>query len=185
MDTRGNWPPHHFPNLTYGKDANHKVTSPKTTRYNCIAWATGDIERRWWPGYIDYYWPPGISEEEEISSFVEAFELLGYSLCADGSLEDGFEKVAIYALGNSAPTHAARQLRNGKWTSKMGDFHDIEHELHENVNGPKYGKARCFMRRPIAPLTLAQVGFRFFRCIRVLYREAQARAEAFIKSTFS
>ncbi len=181
MGTRGNWPRHHFPNLTYGKNANHRITSRKTERYNCIAWANDDIERPWWPGYIDYYWPPGISDTEEIASFVEAFELIGYSICADGSFEQGFEKVAIYASKNGAPIHAARQLRSGKWTSKMGDFEDIEHDHYDNVNGPSYGAAAAFMRRPIVPLSLSKIIFRFFRCIRVLCGETYWRTVALVK----
>jgi hypothetical protein len=180
MGTRGSWPRHHFPNLTYGRNSNYRITSCKTMRYNCIAWANDDIERPWWPGYIDYYWPPGISDTEQITSFVEAFELVGYSLCADGSFEQGYEKVAIYALPNGTPTHAARQLKNGKWTSKLGDFEDIQHNLYQNVDGPIYGAACCFMRRPVIPLSLSQVILRFFRCIRVLCREAYWKSRAFI-----
>jgi hypothetical protein len=181
MATHGSWPLHEFPHLTYGKNANHKITSCETKRYNCIAWASGDIERPWWPNAYGHYWPPGISETDEIPSFIEAFQLLGYTKCLDGLLEEGFEKVALFAHKDGTPTHAARQLKNGKWTSKLGPFQDIEHDLCHDVRGPVYGSVCCFMRRPITPISISQLILRSFRCIRVLCGEAYWRSRAFIK----
>ena len=65
----------------------------------------------------------------------------------DGSLEEGFEKVVIYVKG-VAPTHAARQLSSGWWTSKLGREWDIVHKRVEDVEGAVYGQAAQFMRRP-------------------------------------
>jgi hypothetical protein len=36
-----------FPRLTPG---NHRVTSPATPAYNCVAWAAEDTEHWWQPG---------------------------------------------------------------------------------------------------------------------------------------
>jgi hypothetical protein len=66
-------------------------------------------------------------------------------VCAGADAEPGFDKVAIYTLGG-VPTHAARQLPSGRWTSKLGLRQDIEHELH-NLDGDEYGQAELFMRR--------------------------------------
>jgi hypothetical protein len=63
-------------------------------------------------------------------------------------LENGYEKVAIYTL-NGVPTHAARQLPNGNWTSKLGSEIDIEHNSLDCLNGTVYGKAEIIMKRRI------------------------------------
>ncbi|MCI0637958.1 MAG: hypothetical protein L0Y72_23715 [Gemmataceae bacterium] len=36
------------------------------------------------------------------------------------------------------PTHAARQLPTGRWSSKLGPSEDIEHDLHA-LEGEIYG----------------------------------------------
>ena len=54
--------------------------------------------------------------------------LENYFPTVDESLEPGFEKVALYALGG-VPKHAARQLSSGRWSSKLGDLEDVEHTL--------------------------------------------------------
>lgn len=92
------------------------------------------------------YWPEGLPREETLSAFVTAFEKLGYQVCDDGRLESGYEKVALYAK-EGKPTHAARQLQSGYWTSKLGRLEDIEHEDEEGVSGPVYGEPILFMKR--------------------------------------
>jgi hypothetical protein len=82
---------------------------------------------------------------------MEAFQGLGYSPCPNGDLEPDFLKVAIYATasrGVLTPTHAARQLPDGRWASKLGAFEDIEHKHAESVNGPLYGRVCEYMKRP-------------------------------------
>jgi hypothetical protein len=67
----------------------------------------------------------------------------------DASLEPGFEKVALF--GSSLYyTHAARQLPNGKWTSKLGKAEDIEHDSPDIVAGGVYGELVQVMRRRAA-----------------------------------
>jgi hypothetical protein len=120
------------------------LTSAVTTDYNCIAWAYGVSNLWFWPaGY--FYWPTGIPREETITAFIKLFESIGYSVCATHELEDGIEKVAIYAL-NNIPTHAARQLPDGTWTSKLGQGHDILHNI-TNLNGHFYGEPVIFLSR--------------------------------------
>ncbi len=104
-------------------------TSPETPIYNCIAWAAGD-DTRWWEPADDAYWPNGISRIITFEVYVQAFATLGYESCDNEHLEHDFEKVAIFVGDEGEPTHAARQLENGKWTSKLGQFIDVEHELH-------------------------------------------------------
>jgi hypothetical protein len=61
--------------------------------------------------------------------------------------EPGFEKVALYADAAGIPTHAARQLSGGKWTSKLGRREDIEHAL-DDLTGDVYGSVVAFLKGP-------------------------------------
>ncbi len=85
--------------------------------------------------------------ETNLAAFVAAFSTLGYEPCADGALEDGFEKVAIYESPQGVE-HASRQLRTGRWTSKLGNREDIEHESPTELEGDLYGEVKQYMRRP-------------------------------------
>jgi hypothetical protein len=125
----------------------YDVTSVETWDYNCIAFVAGVQNQWWWPDTNgDGYWP--ISERKEtISCFIKAFESLGFEVCDDG-LEKGYEKIAIFAL-NGVPTHAAKQLPNGRWTSKLGSWEDIEHNTLKAVEEYVYGKVDTFMRKSI------------------------------------
>ncbi|TAF36353.1 MAG: hypothetical protein EAZ69_10585 [Oscillatoriales cyanobacterium] len=49
---------------------------------------------------------------------------------------------------NGIPTHAARQLANGKWTSKLGWLEDIEHEL-DGLTGDRYGVVGQILKRAV------------------------------------
>jgi len=136
--------PQCFPLLN---DENHQITSPSTPFYNCAAWAAEDSGRWWWPDAFGLcYWPPDASREESLDAFERAYSVLGYEVCEDGALEDDLEKVAIFAdrLGN--PTHVARQLPNGRWTSKCGKLEDIEHDLVA-LTGESYGSVVRYMKR--------------------------------------
>lgn len=136
------WLPNAFPGLSREPCA---ITSPKSGSYNCIAWAAGDSRRWWWPH--DYYWPEGCSREETISAFIQAFDTLGYSPTDNGGLVDGVEKVALYAIEDT-PTHAALQLDNGWWTSKLGTGVDICHTLTGLEASSLYGNVSLFLERP-------------------------------------
>jgi hypothetical protein len=124
------------------------VTSPGTPVYNCVAWAAGDDTRWWWPDEArDYYWPSGAPREATVEAFVAAFALLDYELCetGDAAFDPDYEKVAIY-VNDDKPTHAARQVRTGEWTSKCGRLEDITHTL-EGLEGSCYGAPAVVMRR--------------------------------------
>jgi hypothetical protein len=125
----------------------YQITSPIDRHYNCIAWAAGESHRWWWPvPYGRYYWPPGVLSSETLEAFSEAFRLLGYEDCDLEILEAGFEKIALFAYPDGFPTHAARQLPTGRWTSKLGELEDIEHDLHA-LAGIQYGNVAKVMKR--------------------------------------
>ena len=79
-----------------------------------------------------------------------AFETLGYVECFDPKLEAGWEKITIYATlehGELMAQHAARQLEDGTWTSKLGDCEDITHKTLEAVECDDYGVGILYMKR--------------------------------------
>ena len=126
-----------------------RVTSPAARDYNCIAWAAGDTARWWWPDKdpdAALYWPPSVPVEETLGAFAAAFATRGYAPCSSEQLEPGFERVALF-VSAGVPTHAARQLSSGRWTSKLGLREDIEHDLHA-VSGELYGTVALLLKRP-------------------------------------
>lgn len=133
-----------FPAL---QNTSYQITSPKDRRYNCIAWAAGDQNRWWQPEPTGFYWPTGVVREFSLAAYVTAYATIGFIECDSDLLEAGFEKIALYAL-NGRPTHAARQLNSGNWTSKLGQIEDIEHTLAGLV-GDKYGIVVKFLKRPL------------------------------------
>ena len=126
------------------RQTGYKITSPRTPTYNCIAWAAGDTSTWWWP--TGKYWPGQVPKVATLSAFVMAYSLQGYEVCDARDLEAGFQKVAFYVGPDGLVTHAARQLCDGLWTSKMGPSFDITHTL-EGLEGLSYGKIAAVLRR--------------------------------------
>ena len=127
-----------------------RVTSPADRKYNCIAWAANNASDWWWPEgkAPDAVWPASAAREVTLSSFTAAFLTIGYVVDGDELLEPGFEKVALFADAAGIPTHAARQLTSGAWTSKLGNAEDIEHELRA-LEGEIYGAVALILKRPL------------------------------------
>lgn len=129
-----------FPSLS---NCGYCITSPKTPQYNCIAWAAGKNDRWWWPTRFAFW--PEEPRELSLDSFVRVFRTMGYEVCDSSEFEAGFEKVVIY-VKNSFPTHMARQLPNGEWTSKCGTLEDMSHTL-EGLASSDYGEVATVMKR--------------------------------------
>lgn len=126
---------------------NYTITSCATVKYNCVAWAVGDISQ-WWetgPPTKGYYWPPGVGHSDSPDEWAELFRLFGYIPSDNQDREKGFEKIAIYADDEGAQ-HVARQLQDGKWTSKLGDLSDVEHSNLMVLEGT-YGRVVCVLKR--------------------------------------
>ncbi len=134
-----------FPRLT---PHNHRVTSPASIDYNCIAWSAGDMDHWWQPGV---FWPIEVRTKDfGITVLQQVFRALGYEDCGmEFSLEADFEKVALFSDGFYY-THAARQLAKGKWTSKLGKAEDIEHDTPHDVAGGVYGEVVQVMKRSLS-----------------------------------
>ena len=84
-----------------------------------------------------------------------AFQVFGFEECKNPALEPGWEKIALFASAASEPTHAARQLPDGRWTSKLGTLEDIMHPELEHVSGSAYGSPAVILRRRTASLEAA------------------------------
>jgi hypothetical protein len=135
-----------FPNL---HGSAFRVTSPIDDSYNCVAWAMGRTDGWWWPlgDPKKSEWPAGVARVESLEAFSNAFSTLGYSSCELADPEPGNEKIAIYATPDGIPTHGARQMVGGRWTSKLGGLEDIEHGLNDLI-GTEYGSIAQVMMRP-------------------------------------
>lgn len=135
----------HFPSLN---ERNCQLTSPADEGYNCIAWAAEDPDCWWWPDPMQQkYWPTSAPRAETVEAFISAFGLLGYSEKTDSSVDAEKQKVAIFVNERGSPTHAARQLSDGRWTSKLGRQIDIAHELSA-LEGSAYGRVAIVLARP-------------------------------------
>lgn len=126
----------------------YRITSDETKQYNCVAWAVQDITRCWWP-YPGYYWPPEIPLDESVDSFQALFSTMGYVECPTSEPVPDAEKIAIFVDADGLPTHVARQLADGTWTSKLGSWQDIEHQQLEALAGfaSLYGEVALIMQR--------------------------------------
>jgi hypothetical protein len=105
----------------------------------------------WWPDPMGTaYWPLTVPRDETLEAFVAAFASLGYQVTSTAAHETGQDRIAIYAK-NGRPTHAARQLDDGRWTSKLGRSEDVTHERLEELGvvlGDVYGAVAVIMARP-------------------------------------
>ena len=134
--------------------ADYRITSPQDTDYNCVGWALSDDER-WWSPVVGFgsFWPAQIPRALDIGTFIDLFELQGFERCETEDVEAGFEKIALFAESGSF-AHVARQLASGRWTSKLGNDVDIEHELRDLTRRRSpfpqylYGAVAAVMRRP-------------------------------------
>ena len=141
-----------FPKLAH--DENFKITSKESSDYNCIAWAYIIKDKWMWPNtgdgnFLDgvHYWPSNEILDGDVSHFIKAFELKGYRVCETCKFDPGYTKIALYVKANSTEcTHAAREKRNGFWTSKLGSYVDIQHGTPYTIENDDYGKVYCFMK---------------------------------------
>lgn len=101
---------------------NYCVTSSKSPKYNCVAWAVSNIGQYWdsVEGVKGYYWPPGIGRNDKPDEWAEIFIRHGYKLINinDTAHEYGVEKIAIFGSDTEAE-HVARQLPNGNWSVSL------------------------------------------------------------------
>ena len=151
-------------------------TSDPDSKYNCVAFALNYNYDTWWPEY-PHYWPgaPPYPHVIDVQVFIDGFASQGFTPCAGQAVESGYEKIALYTK-NGEPRHVARQLPNGKWTSKLGPKIDIEQD--SLLDFPPdlfvlayYGAPTHFFRRKLG---VARVDY-ITRFLRLLRRRLDAR----------
>lgn len=122
-----------------------EVLAPASTTYNCISWSLG-VRDRW-------IWPAKNGAPVSFGDFDDLYKGQGYrrSNKLDVDLDSGREKVVLYAKvsvnGVLEPTHSARQLDDGSWSSKVGRLPLIRHLHPEDVSGDTYGEPFALFTR--------------------------------------
>ncbi len=142
-----------FPGL---QSVRWQLTSDEDPRYNCHAYALGETQIFIDPNpelaaYPGIYWPRRVQRAPTLEAFTDLYGAEGYVECVDGSLEPGFEKLAIY-VSTDGVEHTARQMLNGSWSSKIGYDEDIMHETPAALEGTTYGRVARYMKRRRRPL---------------------------------
>jgi hypothetical protein len=127
----------------------YRDTSEETIIYNRLSWALGITWTRYdpEPKCTRYFWFPGLPRKWDEPTIRLLFENHDYSLAENSEFELGYEKVVFYSDDKAIPQHFARQLPNGKWTSKIGDLNDIEHDTLECLVSPLYGRLGLVLKR--------------------------------------
>ena len=59
-----------------------------------------------------------------------------------------FERIAQFASAAGRPTHVARKLPDGRWTSKLGRMEDVAHSLPD-LAGTLYGSVVCILMQAL------------------------------------
>lgn len=125
-------------------------TSAPDASYRCLSFAIGETAKNWWPGDYpassDDFWPVPYADSGGVAAFLEGLATIGFVPCGSGDVEAGYDKIALYALHDEV-RHAARQMTNSRWQSKLGPDEDIAHPL-AGLEGPLYGKVVAFLKRP-------------------------------------
>jgi hypothetical protein len=135
-----------FPGLKNDKQFN--ITSPIDHSYNCLAWATQKKDVFMWPfnPMLDGCAWPHHDESTELHNLFEFYKGFGFSECDTWEFDAKFIKISLYHIDGQF-THAARQLRSGLWTSKLGSSWDISHDTPFSIEGSVYGKVGGFMAK--------------------------------------
>jgi hypothetical protein len=131
--------------------SSYEPQSNRNPGYNCFAWAIRDSDHVVAPpGTASWArWSDKVPTWETLATYIQFYECEGgFERCVDGSLEQGYEKIALFTSENGDPLHAARQLPSGRWTSKLGKGIDVEHDL-DTIDGQELvGSLAVFMKRP-------------------------------------
>jgi len=183
------WVSADFENIT-SQDFDYKrdCKSDPDDDYNCIAWAVGKTDNWWWPNpTAPYYWPNGLPKEpphvaETLANFIAAFQTEGFKRCWNGRYSGKYEKVAIFVNNKGRPTHAARLLTTGAWSSKLGPSEDIEHRTLECIQGRGYGRVAVFLKRKL-PLEKTNPIARLRSFLSQLLRKPPSKSSPIPKET--
>jgi hypothetical protein len=138
-----------WPNLLLG--TNFCYSSYKKRGYNCVAYALG-VENKDWDMLV-FAKMFGLNKNDldhSANGYAIIFrEKFGFEICQESEKEEGFKKIALYENNEGDFKHLSLQLENGKWTSKMGVYEDINHRDLNSISGDFYGHPVMFMKKTI------------------------------------
>jgi hypothetical protein len=92
-----------------------------------------------------------LADDFTVDAFIEAYGTVGFTPCDNGVLQVDVEKIALYVDAEGEPSHAARQLADGRWESKMGTWEDIRHHGTACLEGGDYGTVKVYLARRRTP----------------------------------
>jgi hypothetical protein len=132
---------------------NSEKTSDSTIDYNCMAWVMGVKDK--WMDHWNYFqatfgFDPNTADHTAIGYADILVKHYGFEHCDDDEYEEGFDKVALYENNIGEWSHIAIRLKDGKWSSKLGDLEDITHDNLDVIAGGVYGHPVLYMKRPKA-----------------------------------
>jgi hypothetical protein len=131
-----------FPNLI-GKEF-RVLKKSESIKYNYHAYSLEIYDE--WCGSSQKNWPHDkIDRSPSLENYIKYFNLHGYNMCEDDSLEERYDKIALYVNKNNNVTHSCRQFGE-LWRSKLGPGGILEHKL-EWICGDIYGNIGCIMKR--------------------------------------
>jgi hypothetical protein len=126
---------------------NYTKTSDETILYNCVAYVLGEYDKIYSSYEEEGIWIDGLEKTHTPKNYADFFKKIkGFEICKNADFDDKYEKIAIYGLEDEF-LHVAIQLQNGKWSSKIGEYEDIEHNSLKAVGGGRYGYPIIFMQR--------------------------------------
>jgi hypothetical protein len=82
-----------------------------------------------------------------VEALIKAYATVGFSVSAAGSLQPDTDKIALYAKDAVKYQHAARQLKDGRWSSKLGKLEDITHDSPDALANAGYGGVVGYLER--------------------------------------
>jgi type VI secretion system secreted protein VgrG len=114
-----------------------EVLAPASATYNCIGWSLGNSN--------SWVWPTLAGQPARLSDFDALYYFYGFRRVNKLSYKrlPDHDKVLLYAIrkpdGSVRLTHAALQMPDGSWSSKLGSLPLIRHLHPGDVSGPSYG----------------------------------------------
>ena len=114
-----------LPDLEEG--VSFEFTSEVDYNYNCLSWALS-CNTRPFENAKGAFWPWKDIPDDTAEGWAQVCQTHGFTPTENSDFSAGYEKIAILR-DEEGDLHAARQDRNGKWKSKLGDIGpDIDHD---------------------------------------------------------
>jgi hypothetical protein len=121
------------------------IPNSESMEYNCISHTLNINNDISWPFDNNNYWP--VSRDLTKESFDKFYEFHGFEKMnlLDFSYDPKYIKVALYT-NKGIPTHAAIQVDEFFWESKIGELGIIKHDLFE-IEDNVYGEVTQIYRK--------------------------------------